>query len=80
VGQTGGAFGESVHVGPQGDRGRQSSPRRSFTVAVHSRKGDTEVAADEAIRPDTTLEVLSKLKAVGGDDATHTAGNAPGVQ
>jgi acetyl-CoA C-acetyltransferase len=49
------------------------------TVTVHSRKGDTEVAADEAIRPDTTLEVLSKLKAVGGDDATHTAGNAPGV-
>ncbi len=49
------------------------------TVTVHSRKGDTEVAADEAIRPDTTLEVLSKLRAVGGDDATHTAGNAPGV-
>jgi acetyl-CoA C-acetyltransferase len=49
------------------------------TVTVKSRKGETEVAADEAIRPDTTLEVLSKLKAVGGDDATHTAGNAPGV-
>jgi acetyl-CoA C-acetyltransferase len=49
------------------------------TVTVHSKKGDTEVAADEAIRPDTTLEVLAKLKAVGGDDATHTAGNSPGV-
>jgi acetyl-CoA C-acetyltransferase len=49
------------------------------TVTVHSKKGDTEVATDEAIRPDTTLEVLSKLKAVGGDEATHTAGNAPGV-
>ncbi|HEY7121390.1 MAG TPA: acetyl-CoA C-acetyltransferase [Solirubrobacterales bacterium] len=49
------------------------------TVTVKSRKGENEVAADEAIRPDTTLEVLSKLKAVGGDDATHTAGNAPGV-
>jgi acetyl-CoA C-acetyltransferase len=49
------------------------------SVTVHSKKGDTEVAADEAIRPDTTLEVLSKLKAVGGDDATHTAGNSPGV-
>jgi acetyl-CoA C-acetyltransferase len=48
-------------------------------VTVRSRKGENEVAADEAIRPDTTLEVLSKLKAVGGDDATHTAGNAPGV-
>jgi acetyl-CoA C-acetyltransferase len=49
------------------------------TVTVHSKKGDSEVAVDEAIRPDTTLEVLSKLKAVGGDDATHTAGNSPGV-
>jgi acetyl-CoA C-acetyltransferase len=49
------------------------------TVTVKSRKGENEVAADEAIRPDTTLEVLSKLKAVGGDDATHTAGNSPGV-
>jgi acetyl-CoA C-acetyltransferase len=49
------------------------------TVTVKSKKGETEVAADEAIRPDTTLEVLSKLRAVGGDDATHTAGNAPGV-
>jgi acetyl-CoA C-acetyltransferase len=49
------------------------------TVTVHSKKGDTEVVADEAIRPDTTLEALSKLRAVGGDDATHTAGNSPGV-
>ena len=49
------------------------------TVTVKSRKGENEVAADEAIRPDTTLEILSKLKAVGGDDATHTAGNSPGV-
>jgi acetyl-CoA C-acetyltransferase len=49
------------------------------TVTVKSKKGEQEVAADEAIRPDTTLEALSKLKAVGGDDATHTAGNSPGV-
>src|SRR6266498_5307455 len=49
------------------------------TVTVKSRKGENEVATDEGIRPDTTLEVLSKLKAVGGDDATHTAGNSPGV-
>jgi acetyl-CoA C-acetyltransferase len=49
------------------------------TVTVKSKKGENEVAADEAIRADTTLEVLSKLKAVGGDDATHTAGNSPGV-
>lgn len=48
-------------------------------VTVSSRKGETTVEADEAIRPDTTLETLAKLKAIGGDGATHTAGNAPGV-
>jgi len=46
---------------------------------VKTRKAETEVEADEAIRPDTTVETLAKLKPVGGDDATHTAGNAPGV-
>src|SRR4051794_10142765 len=50
-----------------------------ITVTVKGRKGDTEVAADGAIRPGTTIETLAKLKAIGGDDATHTAGNAPGV-
>ena len=49
------------------------------TVTVKSRKEDREVAADEAIRPDTTVEVLAKLPAIGGDGATHTAGNSPGV-
>ncbi len=48
-------------------------------VTVKKRKEEVEVAADEAIRPDTTVEVLAKLRAVGGEDATHTAGNAPGV-
>ncbi len=49
------------------------------TVTVKRKKDEVEVAADEAIRPDTTVEVLAKLRAVGGDDATHTAGNSPGV-
>ena len=48
-------------------------------VTVKSRKGESTVEADEAIRPDTTVETLAKLKAIGGEDATHTAGNAPGV-
>jgi acetyl-CoA C-acetyltransferase len=48
-------------------------------VTVKTRKAENTVEADEAIRPDTTLETLAKLKAVGDDDATHTAGNAPGV-
>jgi acetyl-CoA C-acetyltransferase len=38
-----------------------------------------EVTADEAIRPDTTLESLEKLKPVFDPDGTTTAGNAPGV-
>ena len=48
-------------------------------VTVKVKKEEREVAADEAIRPDSTVESLAKLPAIGGDDATHTAGNAPGV-
>jgi acetyl-CoA C-acetyltransferase len=48
-------------------------------VTVKSRKAETVVEADEAIRPDSTVETLAKLPGIGGDDATHTAGNAPGV-
>jgi acetyl-CoA C-acetyltransferase len=48
-------------------------------VTVKTRKAENVVAADEAIRPDTTQESLAGLRAVGGEDATHTAGNAPGV-
>jgi acetyl-CoA C-acetyltransferase len=48
-------------------------------VKVKVKKEEREVAADEAIRPDTSLETLAKLPAIGGPDATHTAGNSPGV-
>ncbi len=59
------------------DEGRLAEEITSVTVK--NRKAETVVEADEAIRPDTTIETLAKLKAIGGDDATHTAGNAPGV-
>jgi acetyl-CoA C-acetyltransferase len=49
------------------------------SVTVKAKKAETVVEADEAIRPDTTVETLAKLPAIGGDGATHTAGNAPGV-
>ena len=49
------------------------------SVTVRTRKDETEVEADEAIRPETTVDVLAKLKPIGGPEATHTAGNAPGV-
>jgi acetyl-CoA C-acetyltransferase len=48
-------------------------------VTVKTRKAEDVVEADEGIRPDTTIETLAKLPAIGGEDATHTAGNAPGV-
>jgi acetyl-CoA C-acetyltransferase len=35
--------------------------------------------SDEAIRPDTTVEILAKLKPAFQDEGTVTAGNAPGV-
>src|SRR5215212_9273060 len=59
------------------DEGRMAE--EIVSVTVRKKKDEVEVAADEGIRPDTTVEVLAKLPAVGGDDATHTAGNAPGV-
>jgi acetyl-CoA C-acetyltransferase len=49
------------------------------SVTVKRRKSEDVVEVDEAIRPDSTVETLAKLPAIGGDDATHTAGNAPGV-
>ena len=36
-------------------------------------------AADEAIRPETTVETLAKLRAAFKEGGTVTAGNAPGV-
>jgi acetyl-CoA C-acetyltransferase len=38
-----------------------------------------EVAADESVRRDTTLEKLASLKPVMDSEGTITAGNAPGV-
>ena len=63
------------------DRARQAGvlAEEIVPVTVKGRKGETVVEEDEAIRPDTTHETLGKLRAIGGDDATHTAGNAPGV-
>ncbi|WP_181707243.1 thiolase family protein [Chthonobacter rhizosphaerae] len=48
-------------------------------VTVKGRKGDVTVSDDEAPRPDTTAETLSRLKPAFRDDGTITAGNAPGL-
>ena len=49
-------------------------------VLVPRKKGDPLVFdTDEHPRPETTLEMLTKLKGVNGADLTVTAGNASGV-
>src|SRR6202453_243581 len=48
-------------------------------VTIKGRKGDTVVQHDEHLRPDTTLEMLAKLKTPFRDSGTVTAGNASGV-
>jgi acetyl-CoA C-acetyltransferase len=48
-------------------------------VEVRGRKGPESFASDEANRPETTLEVLAKLKPAFRKDGTITAGNAPGL-
>src|SRR5437867_1563948 len=48
-------------------------------VEVKGRKGPQVFDSDEANRPETTLEVLAKLKPAFRKDGTITAGNAPGL-
>jgi 3-oxoadipyl-CoA thiolase len=49
-------------------------------VVMARKKGDPVVfATDEHPRPETTLEMLAKLKGVNGPDLSVTAGNASGV-
>src|ERR671938_47999 len=59
------------------DDGRMSE--EIVPVTVKGKKGDTVVEVDEGPRRDTSLEVLSKLKPLSGDQGSHTAGNSPGV-
>jgi acetyl-CoA C-acetyltransferase len=48
-------------------------------IEVKGRKGTEIFAIDEANRPETTLELLAKLKPAFRKDGTITAGNAPGL-
>jgi 3-oxoadipyl-CoA thiolase len=49
------------------------------TVDIPDKAGPVSVATDEHPRPETTLEMLAKLKPVVGDGSCVTAGNASGV-
>jgi acetyl-CoA C-acetyltransferase len=48
-------------------------------VTVKGRKGDVVVDTDEYPKPDTTIEVLAKLRPAFAKDGTVTAGNASGI-
>jgi acetyl-CoA C-acetyltransferase len=49
-------------------------------VTIPQKEGEAViVAVDEAIRPDTTVDALAKLRPAFKPDGTVTAGNAPGV-
>ncbi|MEN9478809.1 MAG: hypothetical protein RLZZ298_204 [Pseudomonadota bacterium] len=49
-------------------------------VIIPKKKGDPQiVTVDEHPRPETTLEMLAKLKGVNGPELSVTAGNASGV-
>ena len=48
-------------------------------VEISGRKGPTIFDVDEHNRPDTTFEMLSKLKPAFRPDGTITAGSAPGL-
>ena len=48
-------------------------------VEIKGRKGPELFDRDEGPRPDTTVEILAKLKPAFRKDGTITAGNAPGL-
>lgn len=48
-------------------------------VTVKTRKGEQEFRYDEHMRPDTTMETLSKLRPYFSKDGLVTAGNASGI-
>jgi acetyl-CoA acyltransferase len=49
-------------------------------VTIHMKKGESRVFdTDEHPRPDTSIEMLAKLKGVVTPDGTVTAGNASGI-
>lgn len=48
-------------------------------VTIRSRRGDSVYAADEHMRPDTTLETLAGLKPYFREGGFVTAGNASGI-
>jgi acetyl-CoA acyltransferase 2 len=48
-------------------------------ITLKSRKGETQFSCDEHMRPETTMEMLGKLKPYFKEGGTVTAGNASGI-
>ncbi len=48
-------------------------------VTIRTRKGETEYAADEHMRPDASIEALAKLRPYFREGGFVTAGNASGI-
>jgi len=48
-------------------------------VTIRTRKGEVEYAADEHMRPETTMEALARLRPYFKKDGLVTAGNASGI-
>lgn len=48
-------------------------------VTIKGRKGDTVVTEDEYPKPETTAEILAKLRPAFNKEGTVTAGNASGI-
>jgi acetyl-CoA C-acetyltransferase len=48
-------------------------------VMVKARKAEVEIACDEYPKPETTREILAKLRPAFAKDGTVTAGNASGI-
>jgi len=48
-------------------------------IKIESRKKEVVVDTDDHIKPDTSLEALSRLRPAFGKDGTVTAGNASGI-
>ena len=48
-------------------------------ITIKGRKGDVVVSDDEYPKPETSMEILAKLRAAFSKDGTVTAGNASGI-
>lgn len=48
-------------------------------IVLPAKKGSTEITVDEPPRPDTTPEVLARLRPAFREDGSLTAGNSPGL-